>query len=441
MATIEPDRGEPAVVRRAPFSDNPNVGVRGQRTQQRILDAALRVFGDVGYHQSSIDTIAKLAGCSRVSFYQYFSGKEDVFRHLAVQVARQLNASTDRLDPVTANAEGWTALREWVGRFAEIYGRYRPVFRAFPAAAESDASLEVDSVRTASRYITGMASRVAGTTLASRDLDPVFSLLRESLSRTLDDGSTLCDAAPASFSQVAVLDAYTDVVHRTLFGLRDDVNVHAHARQEQPPKLRFGRVMQAALDEDGERDGDGDGVRGGPARGALLDAARVVFVTRGFHATRVDDIVEAAGVSHGAFYRYFKNKSEIAHLLASQAMRAVSVTLTRIPDLTDASPAGSAALRRWLRDYNRAQVDETAMIRVWVDAALQDDGVHDESAPVLDWGRRRLAHALRPRAFGDPDTDAIVLLSLLDTFGARERPPRLLDAAVLVVERGFLGRV
>jgi AcrR family transcriptional regulator len=38
-------------MRRAPFSDNPQVGARGQRTQQRILDAALRVFGEEGYHQ------------------------------------------------------------------------------------------------------------------------------------------------------------------------------------------------------------------------------------------------------------------------------------------------------------------------------------------------------------------------------------------------------
>ncbi len=91
-------------LRRAPFSDNPHVGARGQRTQQRILDAALRVFGEVGYHQCSIDSITKVAGCSRVSFYQYFSSKEDVFRHLAAQVARQLNASTDRLDPLTPDA-------------------------------------------------------------------------------------------------------------------------------------------------------------------------------------------------------------------------------------------------------------------------------------------------------------------------------------------------
>jgi AcrR family transcriptional regulator len=432
-AESEPD----AVLRRAPFSDNPNVGVRGKRTQQRILDAALRAFGEVGYHQCSIDTIAKIAGCSRVSFYQYFSGKEDVFRHLAGQVARQLNASTDRLDPVTPEVEGWTALREWVGRFADIYERYKPVFQAFPAAAETDTALEVDSVRTASRYLTGIGSRVKGGLLASRDLDPVVQLLRESLPRTLDDASTLRSAAPAAFPVVAILDAYTDVLHRTLFGLRPDVNVHEH-RVPRPPRMSFGQVMQAALDENG--DGADGAARGGPARTALLHAARGVFAGRGFHGTRVDDIVDAAGVSHGAFYRYFKNKNEIAHVLAAQAMRTVSVTLTNLPDLADDSPAGRAALRRWLRDYNRAQADETAMIRVWVDAALQDDSVHGESAPMLDWGRRRLARALKPRGFGDAETDAIVLLSVLDTFGAREREARALDAAVIVVERGFLGR-
>ena len=56
-----------AVVRRAPFSDNPRVGARGQRTRQRILHAALACFGDVGYHPCSIDSIAKRAGCSRDS--------------------------------------------------------------------------------------------------------------------------------------------------------------------------------------------------------------------------------------------------------------------------------------------------------------------------------------------------------------------------------------
>src|SRR5258706_15209629 len=137
------------IVRRAPFSDNPKVGARGQRTQQRILDAALRIFGDVGFHQCSIDSIAKVAGCSRVSFYQYFSSKDDVFRHLAGQVARQLNASTDRLDPLTNDEAGWDAVPAWDDRHADVYDRDEPGFHAFPGAAENDASLVRDSLRTA----------------------------------------------------------------------------------------------------------------------------------------------------------------------------------------------------------------------------------------------------------------------------------------------------
>src|SRR6185503_17887792 len=91
------DGGVAVVRRRAPFSDNPRVGARGQRTQQRILDAALVAFGEKGFHGCSIDRITKLARCSRVSFYQYFANKEDVFGQLAGQIARQVSASTEAL--------------------------------------------------------------------------------------------------------------------------------------------------------------------------------------------------------------------------------------------------------------------------------------------------------------------------------------------------------
>src|SRR6476620_12493609 len=123
MPDDEPDapaESAVAVVRRAPFSDNPRVGARGQRTQQRILDAALRAFGEAGYHGCSIDQITTLARCSRVSFYQYCASKEDVFRQLAGQVARQVSASTEALSPLTPDAEGWDAMRTWVARYAAI---------------------------------------------------------------------------------------------------------------------------------------------------------------------------------------------------------------------------------------------------------------------------------------------------------------------------------
>jgi len=423
------------VLRRAPFSDNPLVGVRGQRTQQRILDAALRAFGDEGYHRCSIDSITKLAGCSRVSFYQYFSSKEHVLRHLVAQVTRQLDASTDLLDPVSAGEEGWAAVRAWVARYAEIHERYQPVFHAVPGEADA---LQADGPPgTTGRYVVGIRSRLVQPALAGRTVDAIIELARECLGRTLDDVSTLRSVAADAFQLDDVLDAYTDVVHRTLFGLRPETNLHGR-RGPRPPKLPFGPIMRALLDEDR---GFGAAVRqGGPSLEALLGAARDVFVDRGFDGTRVDDIVEAAGVSHGAFYRYFKNKDELAHLLAADAMRTISTTLVEIPDVAADGRGARTALRRWLRAYNRAQAGETAMVRVWVDAALHDDTLAADSAAVIDWGRRRMVRFLRPRGFGDVEVDALVMVALVDAFGVRERPARTVDAAVQIIERGFLGR-
>src|SRR4029450_364323 len=140
-----------SVLRRAPFSGNPQVGARGHRTQHRIVDAALRVFGEEGYHQCGVARITELAGCSRVSFYQYFSGKEDVFRHLAGRGARRLSASTEALGTLTPDIAGWTATRAWVARYTDVYERSRPVFRAFHAAAETDEAVAGGSARVAER--------------------------------------------------------------------------------------------------------------------------------------------------------------------------------------------------------------------------------------------------------------------------------------------------
>src|SRR5947209_14820378 len=43
-------------------------------------------------------------------------------------------------------------------------------------------------------------------------------------------------------------------------------------------------------------------------RAAVLDAAARIFVERGFHDTKLDDVAEAAGVSKGAVYYYFSSK-------------------------------------------------------------------------------------------------------------------------------------
>ena len=45
--------------------------------------------------------------------------------------------------------------------------------------------------------------------------------------------------------------------------------------------------------------------------GEFLDAAVRVFARKGFHASRVGDIAEEAGVAHGLLYHYFRSKEEV----------------------------------------------------------------------------------------------------------------------------------
>jgi AcrR family transcriptional regulator len=420
-----------AVVRRAPFSDNPRVGARGQRTQHRILDAALQAFGEQGYHDCSIDRITKLARCSRVSFYQYFASKDDVFRQLAGQVARQVSASTEALAPLTPDLEGWTALRAWVARFAEIHARYAPVFHAL----DTDEVLADLAVGMGAETLARVHARLVTTTLPPRQLGPVIRLLLGSLNHALDVSGLLRSLAPGCYPGDRVEVAITDVMHRTFFGLRADVNVHP-PEGSPPPTLPLGTAMLELLRDDGSLESSAN-----PAFASLLASGRSVFVERGYHNTRVDDLVAAAGVSHGAFYRYFRNKEQLARILTARAVRAVATPVMELPELAALeSPAGKGVLRRWLRRYDAAHAGEAAMLRVWIDAELQDPALRAESAPMLDWGRRRFARYLRPRDFGDVDVEAIVMVALLGVFGTRFRPPAEVDAAAHIIERGFLGR-
>lgn len=52
-------------------------------------------------------------------------------------------------------------------------------------------------------------------------------------------------------------------------------------------------------------------------REQILEAARSLFIERGYHPTRMDDIAKAAGLSKGGVYFHFKSKREVFDGLVS----------------------------------------------------------------------------------------------------------------------------
>ncbi len=65
------------------------------------------------------------------------------------------------------------------------------------------------------------------------------------------------------------------------------------------------------------------------SRARLLAAARNLFVERGYHATRPQDISREAGLGHGTFYLHFADKQACFLAFVDEARAELDATLSR----------------------------------------------------------------------------------------------------------------
>jgi len=75
-------------------------------------------------------------------------------------------------------------------------------------------------------------------------------------------------------------------------------------------------------------------------RNHLLDAAEKVFFEKGFGQTSLMDIAEAAGLSRGAIYWHFKNKSDLFEAMADRIRLPMETLSEACADPQELNPLG-----------------------------------------------------------------------------------------------------
>lgn len=159
------------------------------------------------------------------------------------------------------------------------------------------------------------------------------------------------------------------------------------------------------------------GNRGTPPQ-ALLDAAFRVFGERGYRATRLDEVAEAAGVTKGAIYYHFDGKADLLRRAVQDRHKAI-VEEIRSAVAAQHAPASAKirlALRKMWRHWmdpawghalrlmlGEVSVELPALFRTWM-----------EEGPIRGWEilRESVEDGVRSGEFRS-DVDAEVAARLI----------------------------
>jgi AcrR family transcriptional regulator len=166
------------------MSAPPKRRLTAEERRTGILDAALAVFSQRGYHPASIDDIASEAGVSKALIYEHFASKQELYADLIARNTRELNQRV-------AGALVGVEVESGVGRLAagleaffafveERRDAWRMLFRE---TTDPDAAAVVDRmVEQVTIEVTGLIALDPGArALDEGGAEPALRLLAEML--------------------------------------------------------------------------------------------------------------------------------------------------------------------------------------------------------------------------------------------------------------------
>ncbi len=161
-----------------PHRGDRELGKKGRNTRSRLLESAVDVFERRGYHTTRVDDIVKVANASHGTFYIYFTNKEDVFRALISDAAREIDRVAQSLGPLQPGTGTFEGLRSWIGDLATTYQRFAPVIRAWTEGAADDPEIRSSGIAMTKSIITVVEERFRSSTVGSKtSLEPRYAAI------------------------------------------------------------------------------------------------------------------------------------------------------------------------------------------------------------------------------------------------------------------------
>jgi AcrR family transcriptional regulator len=176
-----------------------------------------------------------------------------------------------------------------------------------------------------------------------------------------------------------------------------------------------------------QTDAPSRGRRTQDSRARLLAAARRLFVGRGYHATRPQDISREAGLGHGTFYLHFADKQACFLAFTDEARTELDA---HVKAFTEGTTGLEEAIRRTLEGvYDYGEKHPGVLATAMTDASvIATEGARGETLVdrwAVQWGTLLIDSDLAPEERGIVGAAIVGIIHEGSGFARRHgRPPQ-----------------
>ncbi len=186
-------------------------------------------------------------------------------------------------------------------------------------------------------------------------------------------------------------------------------------------------------------------------RDQILAAAAVRFAREGFHRASMQDVIDEAGLSPGAVYRYFRSKDEIIAAIALRSMGMIEATVRESLETHRPLTEVVAELPRAFSTLDHAEESMRLAVQAWGES-LRNPALAATMQSALNQVREALQQRITQGQIDgevdpavNPDHAARILLALVQGFLLQHTWEPTLDAddygrAASDVLRGHLNK-
>ncbi|WP_170920361.1 TetR/AcrR family transcriptional regulator [Desulfacinum hydrothermale] len=96
-------------------------------TRDRILEAALEVFSEKGFHHATMDEIADRAGVGKGTVYRYFSSKDNLFSQLVQARLQELEQEAEQV--LDSDDHVLSMIEKYLGLYFAFFDRNQRLYR------------------------------------------------------------------------------------------------------------------------------------------------------------------------------------------------------------------------------------------------------------------------------------------------------------------------